>query len=326
MKKAETKDDPDRDLLLLAINLAAAAFLIATVAFATYLYKFGRLGFSSDQSQWGEFGDFLGGVINPVVGIVTVFLLLITVILQRKELRNSIEEMRKSNAAFGIQNFEQTFFTWLEMYQRQVREIKVADAVTVHSGIHAMQWLYECHLNREHLRGALKKEFVNSYIFDILVDDGYKKDMLPYEAKPRCAEEILKRWDVLNRESSYQLETQFRTLSRLIYWVDTNEEQVINQEKKWFYISLIRSQLSRYELMFYLLLMAGNNGRKYRKTANKYALFDNLEFGDNDLLEILKDLDIYEGRAFSSESARVELGLSRKIDDLSRSIQPLSSQ
>jgi hypothetical protein len=54
---------------------------------------------SANASTWGQFGDYFGGVLNPVVGLAALIALLWTLKLQRKELRTSIDELRKTAAA-----------------------------------------------------------------------------------------------------------------------------------------------------------------------------------------------------------------------------------
>lgn len=58
--------------------------LIGAVLFAlvmvTYFFEFGSLKggfwnfFSDDREHWGQFGDFVGGVLNPMIGLVTIWL------------------------------------------------------------------------------------------------------------------------------------------------------------------------------------------------------------------------------------------------------------
>ena len=46
---------------------------------------FKNIPLSEDQAHWGTFGDFFGGVMNPILGFINLILLTITLSLQRKD-------------------------------------------------------------------------------------------------------------------------------------------------------------------------------------------------------------------------------------------------
>lgn len=85
-------------LLRLLWAVLTIAITFALVAFALYFMVFND-GLSQEQDVWGQFGDFLGGMLNPVFGFLTLIALLLTIVIQNKELHNSTEEMRKSAKA-----------------------------------------------------------------------------------------------------------------------------------------------------------------------------------------------------------------------------------
>ncbi len=67
----------------------ASIFYIAIIIF--YSYHLGWI--SEDPSRWGEFGDFIGGVINPTIGLITIWLLVNTL----KQEKTSHDEQVKLN-------------------------------------------------------------------------------------------------------------------------------------------------------------------------------------------------------------------------------------
>lgn len=84
-----------RKLLRLAVNYAVPVVLIAYAL--TVLVYVGKFGFSlsTSKSDWGQFGDYLGGVVNPTVSLVTVILLYMTYTTQRSELRAARKAYRR---------------------------------------------------------------------------------------------------------------------------------------------------------------------------------------------------------------------------------------
>lgn len=75
--------------LLGALIFFALLCLLVTVS--VYFYYFsGPIG---DQETFAQFGDFMGGVLNPIFSFLTIFLLVGSVALQRQELNKVIEEL-----------------------------------------------------------------------------------------------------------------------------------------------------------------------------------------------------------------------------------------
>ncbi|HIC8603685.1 TPA: hypothetical protein ACW7U9_001872 [Citrobacter freundii] len=82
-----------------------AVFLLAIIAllgvFFSYYYWFKlELDFHISKSPevWGQFGDFAGGLINPILGFITVVILIITSLYQQKQYERL--ERREKNKIF----------------------------------------------------------------------------------------------------------------------------------------------------------------------------------------------------------------------------------
>lgn len=76
---------------------------------------------SSSQEVWGQFGDFVGGTLNPIFGFVSVLVLVATLGLQRKELSEARKTARENNnilaeqlKAMHAQSLESTFFKMVD--------------------------------------------------------------------------------------------------------------------------------------------------------------------------------------------------------------------
>lgn len=83
------------------VPLLLAILFYATAAWF-YMDTFGAHR-TADQEKWGQFGDFIGGIVNPALGLVTIMLLLASLGLQRQELKLTREEMAKSSKALDEQ-------------------------------------------------------------------------------------------------------------------------------------------------------------------------------------------------------------------------------
>ncbi|MFW3380575.1 putative phage abortive infection protein [Aliarcobacter butzleri] len=113
--------------------------LIAFIAMLT-IFIFGYFYFSKHSLSWlsgeieelGQMGDFFGGTLNPILAFLSFCLLLITIKLQSKELKNSTEELAKSSLALAeqskslqLQNFENTFFNMINLHNEIIKNISL---------------------------------------------------------------------------------------------------------------------------------------------------------------------------------------------------------
>lgn len=322
------KDAIDKSLLQYALGAVVAVFLLAIVAVTIYAWNFSTFGLSNKTGAWGAFGDFLGGVINPAVGLVTVFLILITVVLQRRELRNTIEEMKNSNealaaqnAAIAVQSFEQTFFSWLSSYREHVASIRLHITRTIPQNSSGLVSVTE--EGREALHVLVKETLRNSTLREILksclslqeLESMMRHSFVQPESKDRIAQIIIGQWERSYWANEHHVDSMFRTLYRLIRWVDEQPDTFLAAKNKWQYISIIRAQLSRSEMVVLFFNGFTPRGAKFSKYINKYAIFDNLEDNDEVSIKFLKSMDScpFSDAAFDSDVARRELGIQAEV-------------
>jgi uncharacterized membrane protein len=105
MKKLEKTSKYLLLILLIELFLVLAIFVI--FMFKSYLIVvYPTLLNSSSIGNWGAFGDFFGGILNPVFGFFSMILIIFTITQQQKSLEQtseqiklSFEEMTKSVAA-----------------------------------------------------------------------------------------------------------------------------------------------------------------------------------------------------------------------------------
>lgn len=135
MKKLLKNLTPAKLQQLLILILIGAALIVAIV-FIFYLSNFNG-DISSNNSDWGTFGDFIGGTLNPLLSFLGLIALLLTISLQSKELeltRNELERtasaQEKTEAALSEQSktqirqqFEGTFFALLEQHNKALEKI-----------------------------------------------------------------------------------------------------------------------------------------------------------------------------------------------------------
>ncbi|MDR7332003.1 hypothetical protein [Roseateles asaccharophilus] len=86
-----------------SIWVAGGAVTLLVVA---YVIRFGwvlNLPLASDPGDWGAFGDYVGGIVNPLIALMALIWLVESVRIQRRELAATRDELRKAATAQATQ-------------------------------------------------------------------------------------------------------------------------------------------------------------------------------------------------------------------------------
>lgn len=59
-----------------AIIIVIVGGILSIIPLVFYFFQFGGKHIATDTSVWGVFGDFIGGTINPIIGLVNLALLI----------------------------------------------------------------------------------------------------------------------------------------------------------------------------------------------------------------------------------------------------------
>ncbi len=215
----------------------------------------------NEMDKIGAWGDFLGGTLNPILTFITFTGLLITIVLQKTELREAREEFKRSanalelqHTAINKQSFEATFFQMLTLHNTIVESLQVV----VVDGENETEEVF---------RG---RECFNLFYTEL--SDIYKiklsKKGAPYTGNPketiRSAYKVF--WNTRNRILAHY----FRYLYNVVRFV---KESPFCDDT---YLRLIRSQLSDQELLMLFYNCMTEQGDNFRKLTEEFSLLDNL--------------------------------------------------
>lgn len=81
------------DLIRLVSWIVALASVVIVSVLGIYIHQFASTGMSNEQAVWGQFGDFVGGTVNPILGFLTLIALALTITLQGRQLSISSREL-----------------------------------------------------------------------------------------------------------------------------------------------------------------------------------------------------------------------------------------
>jgi uncharacterized membrane protein len=92
--KQEKSSDHDKYWRLILIGLGLILF---GVVFGLYFYYFHGYPVSDNPSDWGVFGDYIGGLLNPTVALLALLALLRSMWQQHRQVEKTIKEMRDNS-------------------------------------------------------------------------------------------------------------------------------------------------------------------------------------------------------------------------------------
>ncbi|PPK71756.1 putative phage abortive infection protein [Methylobacter tundripaludum] len=153
-KKTESAVPKKSTNILLWIVVVIASLVVAIV-FWNYFSHFNDSPFSG-KADAGQFGDYIGGTLNPILSFLSLIALLWTIGIQTKELeltRNELDLTRKElsrsasaqedtkkildkqSETLARQQFESTFFSLLDQHNKALEAISTSPDVTRYSHV-----------------------------------------------------------------------------------------------------------------------------------------------------------------------------------------------
>lgn len=93
---------------------AAIATFLAWTSYTLQFYISLGYGISEDPAVWGQLGDYLGGILNPVLSFISVVLLIKSLTLQNEANQSLTRDLINSEKTEKIRAFEALFFNMID--------------------------------------------------------------------------------------------------------------------------------------------------------------------------------------------------------------------
>jgi hypothetical protein len=254
MTKPADKFDKIVEAYIKYVPYFGVTFIVLVLAF--YIYPRGGYSIGTNPAFWGAFGDYVGGILNPIFGFITLLGLVITVGLQKQildvqkqELAETKNELAKSAIALEIQNktmltqsFENIFFQMLSKQTNLLDKLYFSG----HAGLPSSSGI-DAAINLAHaMTASMRKtpDHINAYEYL------YKRD-------------------------NVTLGPYFRNLFHTLKLID--ESLVLSEEEKLKYSSLARAQLTSAELTLIFYNCLTSYGVGLRPYVIKYRLLKHID-------------------------------------------------
>lgn len=269
------------------LTIGGPVFAVLFLASVFGFYFFNFHGELANQSTWGQFGDFVGGVLNPLFGFLAFLLLLATLILQNRELQLSTQELAKSAKALNIQNetlskqnFENTFFQMLRRISELVSQATRTPPLGHVGAVPANG------------RGA----------FEMMFKGDLRKVYNELALTPDPVARVERAYQKFYSEKRGELGHYFRSLYHLFTFIDRSD---LSEQDKSQYANIVRAQLSTYELCLLFYNGVWGEGKAgFKPLVEKYGILKHLD--PRDLLDRahMDNRDFYQPTAFMGREER----------------------
>lgn len=254
-------------------------------------------------ARFGQFGDYVGGILNPTFAFLSFIAILLTLRIQIEALNTSKEELVKSSEALveqansiKIQNFENTFFNMLNLHTEIINNLSLVRLkkaqCTINNGIYQCYSILGTPVRVKEDQDYIGKKVI-SKLFEIA--DAYIRD--------DNTKNIAKLYNDFYLEYNEITGHYFRNIYQILKFINTqevlkNEDKNKELENKKFYANILRSQLSNSELALLFL-----NGLSKE--------------GEEKLLPLLVKFEFMEPLALSLSESDTEASVLKSIIDTS---------
>ncbi len=289
---AETKKNDESELGIYIIGIVSVLLILVL-----WCYTYIELR-DLPYDQRSSLGDMFGTV-NALFSGLAFAGIIFTILLQRKELSFQRKELRETRAEFVIQNknlkiqrFENTFFNLLELHNQIVNDMDY----------------------KKQIGDRINSDQTRTVKGRAVFKDRFKK----FNAKIKQESDINKLYlDFFEQRKAafghylrnlYQIfkmihETEFISASELNIDISNEDNKhkydLCNYIQRYRYTSIVRAQLSDYELLLLFYNCLSDNGvEKFKPLVEEYAILKNLPQKD---VKQKKLLDLFKSSAYKNK-------------------------
>ena len=228
-----------------------------------------------DFTETGQIGDTIGGIMGPVVAMIAAYLTFIAFWVQKQA-----NEVQRQD--IKVERFNSNFYNLLAIHEQITDSLECRTNTIVGTdentemikGRSVFQYTYAIRPER-FAQGVLYGIKGRMHLWGM---DGFMKSKLPSN-----------------------FDHYFRNMYRIVKYVDETDvfddlPQDERDKKKYEYVAILRSTLSRYELVWLFYNTLSEYGKeKFKPLVEKYALLNNIRI---DLLVKPEDVHQFDVHAF----------------------------
>lgn len=261
-------------------TLPSIALFVAVVLVIGYAVTFHALPIDTDPAAWGQFGDYMGGLLNPLISLFTLMIAVRVWFLQKTEMLETRKAVAEQGRTAEQQRQEQRFFDLLNIYHRTVDNVTLRTISEIPAGrlmgydfrVITSTPMYESmHCKGKEALTEIVKQLERALEFKKRSSRGDYLDTK--ECRQELTSELQRKWAEC-APSSYA-----DSYLRVVFRILSDSEALLGQQH-YKYVKLFRAQLDRDELeLIALYLWLDEEGKKMVSLAKKYGLLKHLQPG-----------------------------------------------
>jgi uncharacterized membrane protein len=268
-----------RAYLIVALLLGAGGWVLLV---GLYFYRFPG-GLSERPADWGVFGDYLGGVLGPILAFASFMVVLVSLYENRLQ---AADERR----ARGIETLMTAFTRLIERISETVHDLRYERTRVMPVGLAAASASVDEVRGREAFRAMFEHALKSPYLHD---------------AGPPSVERYAALMKKLDADWGYELGVYFRLLNHLFTFIDLADLPLDERTRL---ANFARAQLSSYELsMLFYNGLWGEGRASFKPLAEKYGVFRHLQPAHVIDARDLKPGVLYAETAFVGFDRRLEI-------------------
>lgn len=268
-----------------------AVFCIVSV-FAYYEYIFFDFKIDSNVEHFGQFGDFIGGTLNPILAFLSFMALLYTIKIQMDELKLSREELEATRKELEGSRIAQ---------QEQSESLKLQNQAT------KLQMFENTFFKLFEQHNEMLDNCYNSHgIISILNYQSNRVNDVGEVLKDANKNELIDNFRYTNQHNN-AVKNYFMVLYQLLKFIDI--QCIKNNFDAKFFTNMVRAILDNEILKALAInIVAYKDFAQYKKYVERYELFEHLYIDDKDVnSNLLFDVLIeYDKKAFGKNEKILE--------------------
>jgi len=280
--------EKDSDIWIYIVGIISVIIIIGLWLMTYFLLK------DLDENDRGTLGDMFGTV-NALFSGLAFAGIIFTILLQRKELKYQRDELKATRTEFVIQNktlktqrFESTFFGLVNLHNQIVNDIdfKRGDGHFVPEEILSGRDVFQqAYLE---LRNELKKEDISVNRAYLRMYGKHNTDFGHYFRNLYRIFKIIK-------------ETEFVSMSEIDDEIKDKKQfyKEENFKEQYRYTSIMRAQLSDYELFILFYNCLSKLGEKFKPLIEEFSILKTMP---KHFIEHKEHQDLFEHNAFGNEN------------------------
>lgn len=241
--------------------------LFLTVDFAGHWHNF----------PLGTYGDFFGGLVNPLITGASLIALALTIVMQGLQLKDVKSESAEAKLAIRKQAFDTSFFNMLELHNSIVLDLKFKTSIVETSWARMKGVSYSA---KDSL--SARELAIGRKVFDEVLW------LLDYVG--RNGGRSLDAYKLLQDQHNDILGHYFRNLYQILKYIDRTSKELKDKFDAEFYSGLLRAQLSANELLILLYNCSGKivDGGEFRKLLITYHMLEHIPLHWDDSIKVLR--------------------------------------